>query len=233
MTAAAEFSALRLCVLTVSDTRTRENDTSGGAIVEALTTAGHKVTRRKIVPDDLVKLRSAFEEWIGDDPEVDVIIATGGTGITGRDVTPESLAPLVTKAIPGFGELFRQLSFAEIGTSTVQSRATAALCGQTFVFLLLANRRLGPAVAERGATETRRTMYEHVQMLAGLYRRAGQFATVRGALLRHYQRLLAQRSLTPARAAALSDALHQVKQASSEPALIAAAAAADTAVNAP
>jgi len=130
-------------------------------------------------------------------------------------------------------EASQQVTMNDLLFDTAPGRALVYVACLTFVFLLLANRRLGPAVAERGATETRRTMYEHVQMLAGLYRRAGQFATVRGALLRHYQRLLAQGSLTPARAAALSDALHQVEQASSEPALIAAAAAADRAVNAP
>jgi molybdopterin adenylyltransferase len=130
------FVAVNVAVLTVSDTRTRENDTSGSAIVEALTAAGHRVTRRKIMPDDVVKLRSIFEEWIGDDPEVDVVISTGGTGITGRDVTPEALAPLVTKPIVGFGELFRHLSYAEIGASTIQSRAEGAMCRGKLVFLL-------------------------------------------------------------------------------------------------
>ena len=129
------FVPVNVAVLTVSDTRTVDTDTSGAAIVEALTGAGHVVVRRRIVPDDLDQLRRTFEEW-RNDPEVDVVIATGGTGITGRDVTPEALAPLVTKPIVGFGELFRHLSFADIGTSTIQSRAEGAVCGTTLVFLL-------------------------------------------------------------------------------------------------
>jgi molybdenum cofactor biosynthesis protein B len=130
------FVPVNVAVLTVSDTRTRDNDTSGDAIASALTEAGHLVIRRRIVPDDLSRLRSAFEEWVYDDPEVDVVISTGGTGITGRDVTPEALAPLVTKPIPGFGELFRHLSYADIGVSTIQSRAEGAICRTTLVFLL-------------------------------------------------------------------------------------------------
>src|SRR5205814_6993775 len=114
---------------------TLENDTSGGTIVEGLTQAGHLITHRRILPDDVAALRAAFGEWIGA-PDVDVVIATGGTGITGRDVTPEALAPLVTKPIVGFGELFRYLSYADIGTATIQSRAEGALCGSTLVFLL-------------------------------------------------------------------------------------------------
>jgi hypothetical protein len=128
-------------------------------------------------------------------------------------------------------ETSQQVTMNDLLFDTAPGRAVVYVACLTFVCLLLANRRLGPAVAERGATETWRTMYEHVQMLAGLYRRAGQFGTVRGALLRHYQRLLAHGSLTPARAAALSDALRLVEQASSEPALIAAAAAADAAAS--
>jgi molybdenum cofactor biosynthesis protein B len=129
------FVPVHVAVLTVSDTRTLENDTSGGAAVQALTQAGHVVAARRILPDDLSKLRAAFAEWIAD-PAVDVVIATGGTGITGRDVTPEALAPFVTKSIAGFGELFRYLSYADIGTSTIQSRADGAVCGTTLIFLL-------------------------------------------------------------------------------------------------
>lgn len=129
------FKPVNVAVLTVSDTRTRDTDGSGGAIVEALLAAGHAVVQRRILPDDAVKLRAAFVEWVAT-VDVDVVIATGGTGITGRDVTPEALAPLITKQIPGFGELFRHLSFADIGTSTIQSRADGALCGTTLVFLL-------------------------------------------------------------------------------------------------
>jgi molybdenum cofactor biosynthesis protein B len=130
------FVPVNVAVLTVSDTRTRDNDTSGDAIAEALTGAGHVVLRRRIVSDELVKIRATFEEWIHDDPDVDVVISTGGTGITGRDVTPEALAPLVTKPIPGFGELFRHLSYADIGPSTIQSRAEGAICRTKLVFLL-------------------------------------------------------------------------------------------------
>jgi molybdenum cofactor biosynthesis protein B len=129
------FVPVHVGVLTVSDTRTRETDTSGSAIATALENAGHIVSQRAIVPDDQLALRAMFEKWI-QDPSVDVVISTGGTGITGRDVTPEALAPLVTKVIPGFGELFRHLSFADIGTSTIQSRAEGAICATTLVFLL-------------------------------------------------------------------------------------------------
>ncbi len=134
--AAREFVPLRVAVLTVSDTRTLATDTSGGAIVSALEGAGHVVAERRIVTDDLAKLRATFAGWVGEGSAVDVVIATGGTGLTGRDVSPEALAPLVTKPIPGFGELFRYLSYADIGTSTIQSRAEGAVCRTTLVFLL-------------------------------------------------------------------------------------------------
>ncbi len=129
------FVPVRVAVVTISDTRTEATDTSGAAIVERLQTAGHVVIRRLIVPDELTKIRTAFEQLVAD-PQVQVVISTGGTGLTSRDVTPEALAPLVTKPIPGFGELFRWLSYAEIGTSTIQSRAEGALCGTTYVFVL-------------------------------------------------------------------------------------------------
>lgn len=131
----ADFVALDIAVLTVSDTRTEATDTSGGLARDRLTGAGHRVVARRIVKDDLAGIREAVAAWV-DDARVDVVVVTGGTGITERDVTPEAVAPLVTKRIPGFGELFRQLSFADIGTSTIQSRAEAALCGSTLVFLL-------------------------------------------------------------------------------------------------
>jgi molybdenum cofactor biosynthesis protein B len=130
-----EFIPVNVAVLTVSDTRTLETDGSGGYIVQRMTEAGHRIAARAIVIDSEVQIRAQLAQWIAD-PGVDVIIATGGTGVTPRDVTPEAMAPLVTKHIPGFGELFRQLSFAEIGTATIQSRADAALCGGTYVFLL-------------------------------------------------------------------------------------------------
>jgi len=129
------FIPVQVAVVTVSDTRTRETDRSGQTIVDLLTAAGHQVIRRDIVRDNRDQIREALRGHIAD-PEVDVIITTGGTGVTPRDVTPEALAPLVSKPIPGFGELFRWLSFAEIGTSTIQSRAEAALCDKTYVFLL-------------------------------------------------------------------------------------------------
>lgn len=129
------FIPVHVGVLTVSDTRTLETDRSGAVLVESLTEAGHVVAARDIVKDSRDAITAALQRWI-DDPRVDVIIATGGTGVTPRDVTPEAMAPLVTKPIPGFGELFRWLSYAEIGTSTIQSRAEAALCGTTYVFLL-------------------------------------------------------------------------------------------------
>jgi molybdenum cofactor biosynthesis protein B len=130
-----EFIPVNAAVLTVSDTRTLETDTSGGTVVERLETAGHNVAAREIVTDEIDAIRAVLAEWIADDG-IDVIIATGGTGVTRRDVTPEAMAPLITKHIPGFGELFRMISFQEIGTSTIQSRADAALCGTTYVFLL-------------------------------------------------------------------------------------------------
>jgi molybdenum cofactor biosynthesis protein B len=128
-------SPLRIAVLTVSDTRTLETDKSGGLIAESVQAAGHVLALRNIVPDELTVLQSAFSALIADQT-VDVVIATGGTGITQRDVTPEALTPLVTKWIPGFGELFRSLSYADIGAATIQSRAEAALCGGTLVFAL-------------------------------------------------------------------------------------------------
>jgi molybdenum cofactor biosynthesis protein B len=129
------FSPLRIAVLTVSDTRTLETDKSGGFIAEAVEGAGHVLAVRKIVPDDLSLLQSTFAGLIADE-SIDVVLATGGTGITARDVTPDALAPLVSKWIPGFGELFRYLSYADIGAATIQSRAEAALCGGTLVFAL-------------------------------------------------------------------------------------------------
>jgi len=129
------FVPLNVAILTVSDTRTRANDTSGNTIQEKLVAAGHRVAQREICRDDVTDLRASFKRWI-DDKGVDAIISTGGTGVTQRDVTPEAVAPLITKPIPGFGELFRMLSYAEIGTSTIQSRAEAGIAGDTLVFLL-------------------------------------------------------------------------------------------------
>jgi molybdenum cofactor biosynthesis protein B len=130
-----EFIPVNIAVLTVSDTRTMADDTSGALIADRLTEVGHHVVARMIVKDSELQIRAQLAQWIAD-ARVDVVIATGGTGVTPRDVTPEALAPLVTKPIPGFGELFRWLSLEEVGSSTIQSRAEAALCGQTYVFLL-------------------------------------------------------------------------------------------------
>ena len=126
---------LRLCVLTVSDTRTLQEDRSGDYLVEALTEAGHRLSERALLPDDRYRMRAQVSQWIAD-PDVDGILVTGGTGFTGRDSTPEALLPLLDKEMPGFGELFRQISFEEIGTSSLQSRAFAGLANQTFVFCL-------------------------------------------------------------------------------------------------
>ncbi len=129
------FIPVHVAVLTVSDTRTRATDRSGQLIVDRLEAAGHVIAGRFICRDNRVSIRAQLRRWIAD-AGVDVIITTGGTGLTPRDVTPEALAPLVTKPIPGFGELFRWLSYEEIKTSTIQSRAEAALCHQTYVFVL-------------------------------------------------------------------------------------------------
>lgn len=135
MSATPEFRALSLCVLTVSDTRDAGNDTSGDYLVAALEDAGHRLRARAIRRDDKYALRALVSAWIADDA-VDGILVTGGTGFTGRDSTPEALLPLLDKQMPGFGEMFRVLSFEEIGTSTLQSRAFAGLANATFVFAL-------------------------------------------------------------------------------------------------
>ena len=127
--------SVNIAVLTVSDTRTEENDKSGDTLVERLKNAGHLLVEKRIVKDELALLKETLKEWI-DSSEVDVIIATGGTGVTGRDVTPEAFESLYEKAIPGFGELFRSLSYENIKTSTMQSRATAGVANGTFLFAL-------------------------------------------------------------------------------------------------
>jgi len=131
----ADFVPLALCVLTVSDSRTAANDTSGDYLVEALTSAGHRLAERALLPDDRYKLRALVSRWIADDA-VDGILVTGGTGFTGRDSTPEALQPLLDKTMPGFGEMFRAISVDEIGTSSLQSRAFAGLANGTFLFAL-------------------------------------------------------------------------------------------------
>jgi molybdenum cofactor biosynthesis protein B len=119
----------------VSDSRTLAEDSSGDYLVQALRDAGHRLADRKLLPDDRYKLRAAVSQWIADDA-IDGILVTGGTGFTGRDSTPEALLPLLDKEMPGFGELFRAISFDEIGTSTLQSRAFAGLANGTFLFAL-------------------------------------------------------------------------------------------------
>ncbi|MGO1002099.1 molybdenum cofactor biosynthesis protein B [Lysobacter sp. CA196] len=135
MTADRDFIPLSLCVLTVSDSRTLAEDSSGDYLVQSLTQAGHRLAERKLLPDDRYKLRAAVSQWIADET-VDGILVTGGTGFTGRDSTPEALLPLLDKEMPGFGELFRAISYDEIGTSTLQSRAFAGLANATFLFCL-------------------------------------------------------------------------------------------------
>jgi len=135
MTAAREFTALNLCVLTVSDTRSAQNDTSGDYLCDALAAAGHRLHARALSRDDKYNLRAIVSAWIAQ-ADVHGILVTGGTGFTGRDSTPEALCPLLDKEMPGFGEMFRALSYTEIGTSTLQSRAFAGLANDKFVFCL-------------------------------------------------------------------------------------------------
>ena len=129
------FVPLNLAVLTVSDTRSADNDTSGDLLVARLEAAGHRLAARDLVADDVYLLRARVSAWIAD-PAVQVVLVTGGTGFSGRDSTPEALVPLFDKQMGGFGELFRQISFDEIGTSTIQSRAVAGLANRTLVFCL-------------------------------------------------------------------------------------------------
>ena len=135
MSAGTDFTPLNLCVLTVSDTRTAADDTSGDYLVGALRHEGHALHERAIVRDDKYALRALVSRWIADEA-VHGILVTGGTGFTGRDSTPAALLPLLYKEMPGFGEMFRALSFEEIGTSTLQSRAFAGLANATFLFAL-------------------------------------------------------------------------------------------------
>ncbi|MER2601818.1 MAG: molybdenum cofactor biosynthesis protein B [Candidatus Competibacter phosphatis] len=130
-----KFLPLAMAVLTVSDTRTLADDASGQTLAERLTAAGHRLADRTIVPDDIYRIRAVVSGWIAD-PTVQVVLITGGTGMTGRDSTPEAIRPLLDKEIDGFGELFRMLSWEEIGTSTLQSRALGGLANTTFIFCL-------------------------------------------------------------------------------------------------
>ena len=131
----AEFMPASIAVLTVSDTRTEENDTSGQYLVEAALAAGHRLADKRIVKDDVYQLRAVVSQWIAD-PSVQAILVTGGTGFTSRDSTPEALRPLFDKEVEGFGELFRQISYQEIGTSTIQSRALAGFVNHTAIFVM-------------------------------------------------------------------------------------------------
>lgn len=126
---------IKIAILTVSDSRTEADDTSGKALVERLTEAGHKLAEKLILPDDKYKIRAAVSRWIADE-NVDVVITTGGTGLTGRDITPEAVTPLFDKEIEGVGELFRWVSYQEIGTSTIASRCIGGLANGTFIFCL-------------------------------------------------------------------------------------------------
>ncbi|HSM99638.1 MAG TPA: molybdenum cofactor biosynthesis protein B [Rudaea sp.] len=135
MSASEHFTPLSLCVLTVSDTRTAANDTSGDYLCTSLTTAGHRLHERRIARDDRYLVRAIVAAWIAD-PAVDGVLVTGGTGFTGRDSTPEAIMPLLDKEMTGFGEMFRAFSLEEIGTSTLQSRAFAGLANATFVFCM-------------------------------------------------------------------------------------------------
>jgi molybdenum cofactor biosynthesis protein B len=129
------FKALRIAVLTISDTRDAATDTSGTILVELLQASGHQLAARAICRDDLPDIVAQLRQWIRDD-DIDVVLTTGGTGLTGRDVTPEALKMVMTKNIPGFGELFRWLSYKSVGTSTIQSRACAVLAETTYIFAL-------------------------------------------------------------------------------------------------
>ena len=129
------FVPVRIAVLTVSDTRTAANDTSGDTLVARLTEAGHILAARNLLPDDLAEIAAQLRKWI-DDPSIDVVIATGGTGLTGRDVTVEAMRPLFEKEIDGFSVLFHQISFEKVGTSTIQSRACAGVANGTYLFAL-------------------------------------------------------------------------------------------------
>jgi molybdenum cofactor biosynthesis protein B len=129
------FIPLNIAVLTISDSRGMAEDKSGALLRDQAVAAGHWVVAREIVPDDIYRMRAVFSRWIAD-PEIQVVLSTGGTGVTGRDSTPEAIAPLLDKRIEGFGELFRALSREEIGISSIQSRALAGLANGTFIFCL-------------------------------------------------------------------------------------------------
>jgi molybdenum cofactor biosynthesis protein B len=130
-----DFVPLSITVLTVSDTRTQDTDTSGQTLIERLETEGHRLAERTIVKDDVYQLRAVISRWIAD-PQVQVVLITGGTGFTARDTTPEAVRPLFDTEIEGYGELFRQISYQQIGTSTVQSRALGGVANRTLIFCM-------------------------------------------------------------------------------------------------
>lgn len=130
-----QFIPLNIAVLTISDTRSLDDDKSGATLVDRLTNAGHRLAAREIVTDDVEAIRAIVRKWIAD-PGVDAVITTGGTGFTGRDVTPEAIEPLFEKRMDGFSIAFHMLSHAKIGASTIQSRATAGVTGATYIFCL-------------------------------------------------------------------------------------------------
>jgi molybdenum cofactor biosynthesis protein B len=129
------FLAVNIAVLTVSDTRREADDKSGRTLADLIAAAGHRVAERRIVKDDKAAIVAQLRAWIAE-PSIDVVISTGGTGVTGRDVTPEAFQSVYEKEIAGFGELFRWLSYQKVGTSTIQSRATAGVAGGTYLFAL-------------------------------------------------------------------------------------------------
>ena len=130
-----EFKPLNIAIMTVSDTRTDAHDKSGDTLVKLLTEVGHTLAEKRIVPDDIYQIRAAASRWIADN-DINAIITTGGTGITGRDTTPEAVSVLFDKQIDGFGEVFRAISYEEINTSTIQSRAVGGVANATFIFCL-------------------------------------------------------------------------------------------------
>lgn len=130
-----EFIPLSIAVLTISDSRTEETDKSGALLAERVAAAGHRLAEKRIVPDDIYQIRAVISRWIAEDA-VNAVISTGGTGVTGRDGTPEAVHPLLDKEIGGFGEVFRTLSYEEIKTSTLQSRALAGVANATYIFCL-------------------------------------------------------------------------------------------------
>jgi molybdopterin adenylyltransferase len=135
MTQEKQFIPLTICVLVISDTRTEADDVSGNTLVECLTETGHKLYEKTIVPDNIYQIRAVVSNWIASS-NINIIITTGGTGVTGRDGTPEAILPLLDKVLDGFGETFRMLSFQDIKTSTIQSRAIAGVANGTYIFCL-------------------------------------------------------------------------------------------------